>query len=134
MYLDCIYASGSFRLMQQPIAISSDALVPMRMRYIPIYMFTYGICTTSPSTTLPVSASAMGGVMNSSTLLFSTILQSGMPEWFQFQRKQATVIVQQDATGNSLQRRRICSSSWCSTAGPQDRGKVSLWSRLEYSP
>ncbi|XP_042211389.1 uncharacterized protein LOC121858820 [Homarus americanus] len=35
MYFDCTYVSGSFRPIQQPVAMSSDALMPLRMRHIP---------------------------------------------------------------------------------------------------
>lgn len=105
-YFDCTCVSGSFRLIQQPGAMPSVALLPLRMSHIPPII--YGMCMMLPWTTMLVpTTSVKGGIINPqlrwSLKSFSLVCHWMVSAW----RSDSTliIIIKQDVVGNLLQRR-----------------------------
>ncbi|KAG7177330.1 hypothetical protein Hamer_G000652 [Homarus americanus] len=102
MYFDRTYASGSFRLIQQPVAMPSDALMPLRMRHTSP-MFAPHLWNVHDAT--------MNNICEGWNNKFFNLVGHYHPsiwrviEWFQLEEATVSTIIKQDAVGNPPQRR-----------------------------
>lgn len=108
MYFDCTYVIGSFRLIQQPVAMSSDALMPLRMRHVPP-MFAPHLWNVHDATMN--NNARTNNICEGWNNKFFNLVGHYHPsvwrviEWFQREEATVSTIIQQDAVGNAPQRR-----------------------------
>ncbi|KAG7165673.1 putative MULE transposase domain-containing protein 4 [Homarus americanus] len=108
MYFDCTYVSGSFRPIQQPVAMSSDALMPLRMRRIPP-MFAPHLWNVHDATMN--NNARTNNICEGWNNKFFNLVGHYHPsvwrviEWFQREEATVSTIIQQDGVGNPPRRR-----------------------------
>ncbi|KAG7159849.1 putative MULE transposase domain-containing protein 6, partial [Homarus americanus] len=108
MYFDCTYVSGSFRPIQQPVAMSSDALMPLRMRRIPP-MFAPHLWNVHDATMN--NNACTNNICERWNNKFFNLVGHYHPsvwrviEWFQREEATVSTIIQQDGVGNPPRRR-----------------------------
>ncbi|KAG7154302.1 hypothetical protein Hamer_G026562, partial [Homarus americanus] len=106
--LQAIVDNGSFRPIQQPVAMSSDALMPLRMRHIPP-MFAPHIWNVHDATmnNNARTNNICEGWNNKFFILVGHYHPSAwrVIEWFQREEATVSIIIQQDGVGNPPRRR-----------------------------
>ncbi|KAG7172064.1 hypothetical protein Hamer_G001049 [Homarus americanus] len=108
MYFDRTYVSGSFRLIQQPVAMPSDALMPMRMRhtssmFAPHLWNVHDATMNNNARTNDICAGWNNKFFNLVGHYHPSIWL--VIEWFQLEEATVSTIIKQDAVGNPPQGR-----------------------------
>ncbi|KAG7164208.1 hypothetical protein Hamer_G014346 [Homarus americanus] len=108
MYFDRTYVSGSFRLIQQPVGMPSDALMPLGMSHTSP-MFSPHLWNVHDAT-MNTNART-NNICEGWNYKFFNLVGHYHPsiwrviEWFQLQEATVSTIIKQDAVGNPPQRR-----------------------------